>query len=413
MKKFLVMVIFMFSLMNFACAAEEPAIDPPPPPTLTESVDAFCWKYFATLNHNENIFYSPYGINAALSILVNGATGDTRKEILDVLEIGNVDSFNADHKNFSELIEKNYRGENLFNEANLLLIDKSIIGRGINKNFQRMVNQSYKSDVREANFSGDIDVEREKISAWVNEKTAGFIPDYKSIATKATLTDLLNVVYFKGAWMMPFKPSHTERRTFTNSDAAKVKVDMMWKVFENSVVYREDDKFKGIVLSYTDNAAMYLILPVDNNALNVAELWNNESPSYRENFIDELGKSFAFRGEVVVRLPKFELDIENSLVENFKAMGINRAFSDNAEFFNIIKDTSLKIGDAKHRAKVKVDEQGTEAAAVTEVVMLEATAIPNAPLPKTVYFIAERPFLFMIRDINTNVTLFAGVANKF
>lgn len=413
MKNFLVMVIFMLSLTSFACAAEKPAIDPPPPPTLAESVDAFCWKYFSTLDRNENIFYSPYGINAALSILLNGATGDTRNEILSVLEIGNVDSFNTDHKNFSELVEKNYRGENLFNEANLLLIDKTIIGRGVDKNFRRVVEQSYKSDVREANFSGDIDLEREKISAWVNEKTAGFIPDYKSIATAATLTDLLNVVYFKGAWMMPFKPSHTERRTFTNSDAAKVKVDMMWNVFENSVAYGEDDKFKGIVLPYTDNAAMYLILPVDANALNVAELWNNESPSYRENFIDELGKLSAFRGEVVVRLPKFELDIENSLVENFKAMGINRAFTDAAEFFNIIKDTSLKIGDAKHRAKVTVDEQGTEAAAVTEIIMVEATAVPDAPLPKTVYFIAERPFLFMIRDRNTNVTLFAGVANKF
>ena len=410
MKKFLLAVIVMLSLSSLACAANEPAIDPEPPRNLSTSVDEFCWKYFATLNREENIFYSPYGINAALSILANGATGDTRKEILFALEADNVENLNAGHKNFSELAAKNYDN---FAEANLLLIDKKIIGRGLDKNFKRVVNDFYKSDVREANFSGDLDGEKKKISLWVSDKTKGFIPNYNSIATADTVTDLLNVVYFKGEWAIPFKAHKTNKANFKNRDGSTVEVDMMREVFDHEIAYFEDKKFKGIKLPYSANAAMYLIMPKDDGDLNIAEAWNAETFSYRADFFDGLRNSSAFRGEVVVRLPKFELDIENNLVKNFEAMGIKKSFTNNAEFFNIVKDTSLKIGNAQHRAKIKVDEQGTEAAAVTEITMVETGAAPNFEPPKRVYFIAERPFLFVIRDLESNITLFAGVVNKF
>ncbi len=401
MKKFLVAVILMLSLTLTACA--EPARN------LSTSVDEFCWKYFATLNRDENIFYSPYGINSALSILANGATGDTLKEILAALEADNLENLNACHKNFSEYAAQNYDN---FAEANLLLIDKKIIGRGLDKNFKRVVTDVYKSAAREADFENNLVGEKQKISRWVSEKTKNFIPDYKSIATQSTLTDLLNVVYFKGTWAIPFKARATDKSEFKNRDGSTVAVDMMNKTFDNQISYREDDKFKGIELPYSANAAMYLIMPVD-NSLNVAEAWNSETFAYRADFLDGLKNSSKFRGEVIVRLPKFELDIENNLVENLKAMGIKRAFTNGAEFFNIIKETALKIDNAQHRAKVKVDEQGTEAAAVTEIIMVETVAMPDPEPPRRVYFIAERPFLFVIRDVQSGTILFAGVVNKF
>lgn len=413
MKKFLMVVIFMLSLSSFACAANEPPIDIEQPRQLSDSVDRFCWKYFATLDLKENIFYSPYGIDAALSILANGASGDTLKELLNALAAQNVDFLNNGHRGFSKFVEKNYRGDNIFMESNLLLIDKMIFGRGLDKNFSRVVKNDYKSDVREANFSGDADGEKSKITRWVNDKTNGFIPNYQSIVTAATITDLLNVVYFKGKWAIPFDKNITDRMDFTNRDGSKVKVDMMHATFDKKIVYRADDTFKGIKLPYSANAAMYLILPVDEDALNVAELWNNQTIDYRAKFLDGLKNSYPYDGKVIVRLPKFELDIENSLVKNFKAMGIVKSFSNDAEYFNIIKDAKIKIGDAKHRAKVKVDEQGTEAAAVTEISLLETTATPNPQKPRIAYFYAERPFLFVIRDVETNITLFAGVVNKF
>lgn len=410
MKKFLA-VILMLGMLSSSCGAET-VVDPEPARRLSASVDEFCWKYFATLNRDENIFYSPYGINAALSILANGASKDTLTEILSALEVDDVAVLNDGHKNFSALVEQNYRGENIFLESNLLLIDKSVIGRGVDKNFRRVVENVYRSDVREANFSGDIDGERKKITRWVADKTKNFIADYKSIATPATLTDLLNVVYFKGKWALPFKAKNTAAQDFTNRDGTKISVDMMSKVFDEEIAYRADDKFKAIKLPYSENAAMYLILPARDNALDVAEMWHKQTPAYRAEFLDALSKDYPFDGKVVVRLPKFELDIENGLVKSLKAMGVIRAFTDDAEFFNVVNDMPLKIGDAKHRAKVKVDEQGTEAAAITEVTMVETGAAYDPRPPKIVYFIAERPFLFVIRDTQSNVTLFAGVVNS-
>ena len=366
MRKIFWTVIFMLCSIGYHCSAGEVALSP--------SVNEFCWKYFATLNRNENIFYSPYGINAALSILANGATGDTQTEILHALNTDNVAALNDGHKRFSDFAATNYG--KTFAEANLLLIDK-------------------------------------KITRFVNEKTHGFIPDYKSIATADTLTDLLNVVYFKGDWAIPFNARYTEKADFTNRDGSKSTVDMMGKTFDEEIAYRADENFCGIKLPYSANAAMLLILPTDENSLDVAELWNNQPVEYRESFLDTLQRSYPFDGKVVVRLPKFELDIENGLVDDLKSIGIKKAFDNDAEFFNIVNDTPLKIGNAKHRAKVKVDEQGTEAAAITEVVMLEgAMPYPDRP-PKIVYFEAERPFLFVIRDVQSGVTLFAGVVNKF
>ena len=412
MKKFLAAVIFMMSLSSFACAANESA-DVNPPTELAAGVNDFCWKYFATLNRDENIFYSPYGIDAALSILVNGADGDTLRELLTALHAENVDALNDGHKKFSAYAAENYRGENIFVSSTLLLIDQKIIGRGLDKNFKRVVTDVYKSDVRTADFGGDIDGERKKISRHVSDKTAGFIPNYEPIVTAGTLTDLLNVVYFKGKWQFPFDAGLTERMDFTNRDGSKLTVDMMNATFKDEIVYRADEKFCGIELPYGERAAMYLILPADDDALNVAERWNNQPPAYRENFLDGLSNSMPFDGKVIVRLPKFELDIENSLVANLKAIGIERAFTDAAEFFRIVKDAPLKISDAKHRAKVKVDESGTEAAAVTEISLVATSVAPGARPPKIAYFYAERPFVFVIRDVKSKVILFAGAVNKF
>lgn len=409
---FLSVVIMLLGISSFACAAKGGnTVEREPARNLSTSVDEFCWKYFGTLNRNENIFYSPYGINSALSILTNGASGDTRKEILNALSADNVENLNDEHKKFSALITEKYRGDNLFMESNLLLIDKSVIGHGIDKNFKRVVSDVYKSDVREANFSGNVEGEKKKISRWVSDKTNGFIPDYNSIVTDTTLTDLLNVVYFKGKWAIPFKAENTLQHEFKNLDGSNSKIEMMNEDFEDAIKYHEDDKFKAIALPYSENAAMYLIMPVKDSDLNIAEEWNNESLAYRADFLKVLRNSSAFDGEVIVSLPKFELDIENSLVENLKAIGIKKSFTGAAEFFNIINGTSLKIDSAKHRAKVKVDELGTEAAAITEIALNKAYAPADEP-PRRVYFIAKRPFLFVIRDVESNVTLFAGVVNK-
>lgn len=412
-RKLLICVVMIMSMMS-GCSAEEEATTV----NLSESVNDFGWKYFRTLNKDENIFYSPYSIATALTIVANGAEKQTQEEMLKVLSISSLEDVNLSYKKFRSHIEKTYRGDGrTLMDSNLILINNKYTANGINSNYQKIVEDTYKSTVRPADFEGNLEGEKQKITKWVDDKTNHFMPNYKSIVTADTIMDILNVIYFKGDWAMPFKPNFTESEKFTNKDNSKINVDMMYRAFDNELKYYENNKYKAIALPYkrlNGNivAMMYLLLPTKSSDLDIADDWSGESSEYKQTFLESIRKAPTFYGKVYVKLPKFELDIENLIVKNLKSMGIQRAFTNNAEFFNMVNDMSLKIGNVNHRAKIKVEETGTEAAAVTEVVMLETAAAPD-PAPQIIkYFYADRPFLFVIEDFDSGVELFTGVVNK-
>ncbi len=370
---------------------------------LSESVNSFSWKYFKTLNRDENIFYSPYSIAAALSLVANGATGETQREILDALNADCLENLNDGFQNFRADAEKVYTGENILRDANLILVSKNFLGSGINPAFRNTAENVFGSEIRAADFRGDLAGEKKKITAWVDKVTNHFLQNYQSSATSATVVDLLNVVYFKGKWSSPFEIHATTEKIFTSKDGSTTSVKMMRQVFEDEIPYAENENFKGIALPYKNSSAvMYVILPKDETALNIAD-------TFDENFIAQIEAAPYFEGKVSVWLPKFELDIKNNLVEDLQAIGITRAFSNAAEFSKIVEKVRLKIDSATHQAKVKVDESGTEAAAVTEFSLRTTSAIPR-PKPR-VEFHADRPFIFVIRDVKTGVDLFAGAVN--
>ena len=356
-------------------------------------------------------------MTAALAIIANGATGKTRQEILTALSANSVESLNADFKNFHDSTKTNYTGDRILKESSLLLVNKNFIGNGINKNFQSVAKNFYRSEIDAADFENNLDGEKKTISDWVAKSTDNFIANYKAAPTSETVVDLLNVIYFKGKWQTPFQPDKTREKIFTNADGSKTKVEMMSETFKEKIIYFEDEKYKAVELPYKafENkkiVSMYLVLPKDKNNLNIAESWNAETFDYRNNFFAELKKSFVFDGKVFVQIPKVTMDIKNNVVKNLKAIGLERAFTNDAEFFNIVEGVSLKIDNATHQAKVEIDEQGTKAAAVTEITMLETTALPPQ-YRKFAEFVADRPFLFVIRDVESETDLFVGVVNKF
>ena len=406
MKIFSVLVLIIFVLTSSKVFAAETRADFE---ELSETVNNFNWNYFSKLDKDKNILYSPYSIAAAFSIVANGATGRTQREILNALSTKNIQTLNDGFKNFRAVMEKNYSDGTILKEADLILIDKNFTGNGINSNFQDSVEEFYNAQIDAADFGGNLDGEKERIRDWVAENTDNFISDYKSAAEIDTVLDLLNVIYFKGKWVNPFDAEKTWKSNFTNNDGSKSKVQMMAQSFKNKIRYYADEKFMAIEIPYEKKfAAMYVILPRNEDALNVAELWDAEKNSYKENFLANLKAAPIFNGTVEVFIPKFELDIKNKLNEDLQRMGIRRAFNDNAEFSNIIKRTQLKISNATHQAKIKVDEEGTEAAAVTEITMVRATA--TAP-SRRIYFKADRPFLFLIRDLQSETDLFTGAVN--
>ena len=367
---------------------------------ISNSVNNFGWNYYKTLDKDENIFYSPYSIAAALSMLSNGAIGRTKQEILDALYSDSIKNLNDGFANFHGV-----------NSANLLLIDKKYSGNGINSRFKNKVEKIYGSEVAIADFENNLTGEKARITDWVKKHTNNFIPNYKSIARQDTAVDLLNVIYFKEDWLDAFYQSDTRQKNFFNKDGSISKVDMMNRIFEDKISYYADEKYRGVELPYKNsNAALFIILPVDEDNLNIADDWNAENISYCEDFLNKIQTAPLFDGEVHLALPKFELDIKNNLVEKLWQVGIQRAFTDYAEFYNIINGVSLKIDDAAHQAKIKVDEQGTEAAAVTEITMVETTAM--APDFKSIVkFRADIPFVFVIRDIPSKINLFTGTIN--
>ncbi len=383
---------------------------------LSDSVNNFSWKYFNTLNREENIFYSPYSLTAALGVLANGATQKTQQEILSALSADSVESLNADFKNFHGLMSEKYFGDRILKDSSLILINKNFLGNGINKNFSDVAKKIYSSKIDSADFKNNLNGEKKKISDWVTRSTDDFIKNYQSLPTSETVVDLLNVIYFKGKWQIPFQPYKTRERNFTNLDGTKSKIEMMSETFDERIVYREDEKYKAVELPYKsfENkkvVSIYLILPKEETDLNVAESWNTETFDYKKKFLAALKNSAPFDGKVYVAIPKVTMDIKNNLLKSFKAIGICRAFTDDAEFFNIVENVWLKIDSATHQAKVEIDEQGTRAAAVTEISMLETTAVHE--FKKSVKFIADRPFLFVIRDVETETDLFVGAVNKF
>ena len=408
MKIFQILFLIIFIVTtSTACAAGNRAVST----NLSKNVNAFNWKYFSQLDKTKNIFYSPYSIAAAFSIVANGATAQTQKEILTALNAKTIKDLNGDFEDFQKYIEKNYRNDTILKEADLILVNKNFIGKGINSKFKKAVENSYNCEIDAADFTGNVDAEKARIKNWVAKNTNNFIPNYEALINPETIVDILDVIYFNGKWASAFDKSKTWKSDFKNRNGKKSKVQMMSKTFEDSIAYYADEKFMAVAVPYKNNlAAMYVILPLDENNLNVAESWNAEEISYRENFLANLKNVSSFHGKVEMFIPKFELDIKAALNENLQAMGINLAFTDNAELNNIVKKMQLKISKATHQAKIKVDEAGTEAAAVTEVTMVESTAI--APSSRVVYFRADRPFLFVIRDVNSEVDLFTGVVNE-
>lgn len=404
----LLLVIFVVTTSTACAAVLRPT---PDPAALAKSVNTFSWNYYKNLKKSENIFYSPYSIAAAFSIVANGATAQTQKEILNALNSKSVENLNVNFENFRNFAENNYRSGTLLNAADLILINKNFAAKGINAKFKKAVETSYRAEVDTADFTENTDAEKARIKNWVSKNTNAFIPNYDAAIDAETVVDILDVIYFKGNWNSPFDTSKTWKSDFLNRNGEKSKVQMMSKTFEDSIAYFADEKYMAIALPYQNNlAAMYVILPLDENDYDIAEDWDAEEIDYRENFLSNLKNAPIFKGKVEVFIPKFELDIKRELNEDLQAMGIQRAFTDDAEFSNIVKKTKLKISKAIHQAKVKVDESGTEAAAVTEITMLEATAA--AAPPQTIYFRADRPFLFVIRDVQSGINLFVGAVNS-
>lgn len=352
-------------------------------------------------NQQGNLFLSPYSISTALAMTSAGARGQTEKQMAEALCFAPVQNGQF-HKVFGEIVKQlNASGEKGGYE---LVVANALWGqKGYNflPEFLTLVRENYGGDLQQVDFAAQTEEARKTINAWVESKTKDKIKELIKPGMLDSMTRLVltNAIYFKGKWASPFKPERTQDSPFVLLDGQKVNVPMMNQT--GKFGYTEANDIQILEMPYVnDDLSMVVLLPKRADGVKDLE---------REFVSDNLAGWLAriHKREVQVFFPRFKMTSEFGLGKVLSEMGMPDAFSGKADFSGMTGNKDIFISAVVHKAYVDVNEEGTEAAAATGVVM-KLTSI-REPLP---VFRADHPFIFLIRDNQTGSILFLGrVAN--
>jgi serpin B len=369
---------------------------------LVSGNSAFALDLYQQLKTNGgNLFYSPYSISLALAMTYAGARGETEEQMADALHFGLPQD--RLHPAFDSLdIELAKRGEGAKgkdNEGFRLNIVNAIWGQ---KDYEFLTDfldtlaEHYGAGLRILDFIEAPEESRITINDWVSEQTEGRIKDLipQGMIDSLTRLVLTNAIYFNAAWAFPFNENATSDGFFHLLNGDEVTVPMMRQT--ESFGYAEGDDYQAVALPYDGNElSMVILLPA------AGEFGAFES-SLDFPKLQEIINNLQYQ-EVALTMPKFEFESSFDLKETLSDMGMPAAFSSDADFSGMNGRRNLSITDVVHKAFVSVDEAGTEAAAATAVIVGE-TSIPMELVNVNI----DRPFIFMIRDIETGALLFVG-----
>jgi serpin B len=371
---------------------------------LAEGNQAFALDLYQALLEEEdgNLFYSPYSISTALAMTYAGARNVTEKEMAEVLHF----TLPQDrlHPAFNALdLLLTRRGGNggeendgfQLNIANALWGQK---GYEFLSEFLDVLAKNYGAGLRVLDFSRDPEKARQIINDWVYEKTEEKIEDLipKGVILPDTRLVLTNAIYFNADWRYPFQESDTHDGDFYLMDGTVVSVPLMSQT--ESFRYGEGEGYQAIALPYVGGEMeMVIILPSEGRFDDFERSLNVEKLNGILNSM--------LTTEVWLTMPKFEFESDFSLSEILIEMGMPSAFGAGAgtDFSGMDGTLNLVIKEVLHKAFVSVDEEGTEAAAATAVIMVEMAAVADAT-----EMTIDRPFIFMIREKGTNSLLFLG-----
>lgn len=346
-------------------------------------------------NDEDNIFVSPTSLFMALSMVYNAADGKTKEEIATALQLDTIEKSDLNRANAS-LISKLTKQSD---QIELLLANSIWLNEEFNfqEQFQKDNEDYFNAEISEIDIADPNSVKL--INNWVSDNTKEKINEIVSPPLKEDLVTLLiNALYFKGDWMYEFDESLTENHSFTNSNGKSVDVPLM--TLNEQLPYIENDVFQAISLPYNEGEmSMDIYLPQENITIDELkdELMGGRWEDWNRQFEEQEG---------VILLPKFELEYETVLNDTLKELGMNTAFTEDANFPHmIVEDKSIGISKVRQKTYIDVHEKGTEAAAVTSVEIVEMSAIDEQPF----YMKINRPFFFIIKDSETNMILFTGL----
>ena len=354
-------------------------------------------------NDGSNLFFSPYSLSSALAITSEGAKGKTAEEIRSVFYFP--DNATAMRSGFSAMNAGINTGDPRYSlrTANALWAEKTF---PFLAEYTDTAGNSYGAKITNLDFIGSPEDSRKTINTWVEDKTGNRIKDLLPAGVIDSMTRLVitNAIYFKGTWVKQFDRNKTADAEFRAAPGKTMTVPMMQRTDENAVFrYAETGDLQMLSMPYDHTTgkqlSMVILLPRD-DSLTWTESMLNES------MLSALQRSAESR-QVRVYLPKFTVKTKyTQMGRTLAAMGMPTAFSSDADFSGMDGRRDLFISDVVHQAFVDVNEEGTEAAAATAVVMRLAAA-PANPEPVPV-FRADHPFVFLIQDDETGAILFMG-----
>ena len=371
--------------------------------TLDNGNSSFAFDLYQALRQeNDNLFFSPYSISLALAMTYAGARGETAEQMAATLHF--ILSQDRLHPAFNSVdIELSQRGKGAKGkdeEGFRLNIVNAIWGQedyNFMSEFLDVLAENYGAGLRLLDFAIAPEESRITINNWVSDQTESRIENLipQGLIDPLTRLVLTNAIYFNAAWQYPFSEDMTKDEPFYLLDGGEVTVPMMRQT--ETFGYAEGDGYQAVELPYDGSElSMIILLPREGQFEAFETLLDLQR-------LDEIVSGLE-HAQVALKMPKFEFESDFRLKEALAAMGMPIAFSGNADFSGMTGNRDLFIADVIHKAFVSVDEAGTEAAAATAVVMLPIAIPPQEPVEVTV----DRPFVFLIHDIETGTILFVG-----
>jgi len=358
--------------------------------TLSNGIRLFTNRFLQDLESSSpsNFVFSPYSLHSVFTQLLLGSAGRTRSELQTVL---GVSASNLTVKQYSQITTGLRSGPSKLSVANHLAVAKGFKPK---KEFSKILADGFGSDIREYDFGTDKDNSVRQINQLVSEKTNGKVEDLllEQDIDELTRLVLINAVYFKAVWKQSFDAEETFQSGFQSPVAGNINTDYMNMEAKVRIL---EDPLNGVEileLPYADSSkSMLFILPNSTtNDISSRIAGINLADIRRQPQVD-----------TIVTIPKFSMKYQTYLKEKMKNLGATDVFSQSANLRGI-SEQPLAATEGVHQAFIEVNEEGTEAAAATAVVVGLRTARRKRQ------FFANRPFLFMVYDFSHNVPLFAG-----
>jgi len=368
---------------------------------LVQAGNEFGFELFRNIfeqeTENDNTLVSPLSVSLALAMTYNGANGETKTAMEKTLKMYGLtpDEINQSYSNLVAELQS-------LDPRVLLEIANAIFYREdfeVENKFIATNQNYYKASVDALDFNSPNAVKT--INNWVADKTNDKIKTILQSISSEQVMFLLNAIYFKGIWQNKFDEENTEDLPFYRDGDNTVNVPTMKKT--DDVRYAANDLFSAVELPYgTGNYCMYFFLPQEDHSVNdvVSQLDKNNWT----NWMNEFGNAV----KVDLEIPRLKYEYEIKLNDALSDMGMGAAFSNGADFTGINKNGKLYIDYVKHKTFIEVNEEGTEAAAVTVV----AVGVTSVGPVQNIQFKLNRPFLFAITETETGAILFMGTVKN-